>query len=165
MTHASLGALFLTTANPGINLITRSSPRGWGSEAPSGITSCPRLLGRVTLPGSQALRGLPPLPEKAHLAATLPCLRTPAWTHRRPDVWFLGSWQGAELSMAEEASPGRWEAASNPLQLRGNRRTWAVPGPRERPPDRSRESSDGPSSWPPFCFLGVGGWLCTVPVR
>lgn len=96
MTHASLGAPFLATANPGINLITRSSLRGWGSEAPRRITSCPRLLGRIILPGSQAPGGLPPLPQKARLAATLPCRRTAALTHGRPGVWLLGSGQGSE---------------------------------------------------------------------
>lgn len=75
----SLEAPVLITANPGINLITRSSPRGWGSEAPRGITSCPRLLGRLVLlacwpfSGSPALRPSPAPSRRPTLLSFFPC--------------------------------------------------------------------------------------------
>lgn len=83
MTLPSPEALLLINANPGINLITRSlSPRGWASEAPCGITSCLRLLGRLFLPGCQALPRVPvllvlqptPHPCRFHLILILPHL-------------------------------------------------------------------------------------------
>lgn len=76
---------------PGINLITHLSPRGGGMEAPRGIVSCPRLLGRIVHPGSRALPGVPCPPALApatnpdlrvHLALSLPHGRAPALTPR-----------------------------------------------------------------------------------
>lgn len=46
----------LITANPGINLITRLSPRGWGMEAPHGIPVAQGCWGGL---GSQALPAVP----------------------------------------------------------------------------------------------------------
>lgn len=120
MTHASLGAPFLATANPGINLITRSSLRGWGSEAPRGITSCPRLLGRIILPG-RSPRG-PPTPAPEGPSCSHPAL--PQDTCSDPRVaWDLApgpragvrAWSG-ELHVAEgeEAPLGHGDTGRQP---------------------------------------------------
>ena len=51
----------LITANPGINLITRLSPRGWGMEAPHGIPVAQGCWGGL---GSQALPAAPSPPPR-----------------------------------------------------------------------------------------------------
>lgn len=94
MTLPSRSVLLLITANPGINLITHSSPRGWGSDAPV-RSRVPRLLG-TDPPRSQALPGVPcpprpPCPERPLLIPSR--YRVPARSHgdQCPAPWLLAT--------------------------------------------------------------------------
>lgn len=142
----------LITANPGINLITRLSPRGWGMEAPHGIPVAQGCWGGL---GSQALPAVPsphrPPPDlRVHLALMLLHRRAPAltpWVTRCPAPWpwaACTAWFGELRIESVGRGPtgqGRFiqdfeEAASSLVKLSrvGQARSWAwgsgkVPGP------------------------------------
>lgn len=190
MTLPSPSAPPLITANLGINLITHSSPRGWGSEAPGGITRCLRLLGRIRtsslgarpFPSVSCPPAPPPQGPPLILSCSVPRVtRCPApWVLAGCRGWFgqLSVWPGS--GVAEEASPGLAGGASNADKLQ-EWEGWRVgAGVLERPPDRSWEKGpeggwlsplSGLPSQPPFClswiksFSDVSGWVCNVKVQ